>query len=74
MRGGQEEPDCLQGLQAEEVPHGRHVKVWLQVRINLHNHLQLKHYNFQFLANPSRCRIEELEHLYTKTNLTLLLT
>jgi hypothetical protein len=41
MRGGQEEQDCLQGLQAEEVPHGRHVQVWLQVRINLHNHLLL---------------------------------
>jgi len=32
MRGGQEEPDCLQGLQAQEVPHGRHVQVWLQVK------------------------------------------
>jgi hypothetical protein len=63
MRGGQEEQDCLQGLQAEEVPHGRHVQVRLQVRINLHNQLLLKHYNFQFLANPSRFTFEELEHL-----------
>ncbi len=32
MCGGQEEPDRLQGMQAQEVPHGRHVQVRLQVR------------------------------------------
>ena len=32
LRGGQEEPDRLQGLQAEEVPHGRHVKVGIKVK------------------------------------------
>jgi hypothetical protein len=31
MCGGQEEPDRLQGLQAQEVPHGRHVQVRIQV-------------------------------------------
>ena len=30
--GGQEEPDGLQGLQTQEVPHGRHVQVRIQVR------------------------------------------
>ena len=32
MRRGQEEQDRVQGVQAEEVPHGRHVQVRLQVR------------------------------------------
>ena len=32
MHHRQEEQDGLQGLQAEEVPHGRHVEVGLQVR------------------------------------------
>ena len=32
VRGGQEEQDGLQGLQAPQVPHGRHVQVRLQVR------------------------------------------
>jgi len=32
VRRRQEEQDGLQGLQAEEVPHGRHVQVWLEVR------------------------------------------
>ena len=32
VRRRQEEQDGLQGLQAEEVPHGRHVQVRLQVR------------------------------------------
>ena len=31
MRRGQEEQDRVQGVQAEEVPHGRHVQVRLQV-------------------------------------------
>ena len=29
---GQEEQDRLQGLQAQEVSHGRDVKVWMSVR------------------------------------------
>ena len=32
VRRRQEEQDGLQGLQAEEVPHGRHVQVRLEVR------------------------------------------
>ena len=32
VRRGQEEQDRVQGVQAEEVPHGRHVQVRLQVR------------------------------------------
>ena len=31
VRGGQEEPDCLQGLPSPQVSHGRHVQVGLKV-------------------------------------------
>ena len=31
MRGGQEEPDCLQGLPSPQMSHGRHVQVGLKV-------------------------------------------
>ena len=32
MRGGQEEPDSLQGLSSPQVSHGRHVQVRLSLR------------------------------------------